>query len=150
MPRISKELYKKILRFLVAGGSSTAFLFAVLIVLHEWFGLWYLASSAIASALTLILSFLVQKFWAFENKSMDVVRWQACAFLLLAGFNFIANIALMYVLVEYAGIWYVAAQVLTTGSIAVWDFLLYHFIIFPCERKQEEHPVHTSNEHKKS
>jgi len=128
---MSKTLYGKIFRFLIAGGASTAFMFGALLILHELLGVWYLASSAIAFTLTLALSFMIQKFWAFKDHSLHTIDKQFYSFLILGIANLFANIILMYVLVETFHIWYIVAQVITMGFIATWDFLLYHFLIFP-------------------
>ena len=111
-------------------------MFSILLILHELFGMWYLSSSAVALILTTLVSFLVQKFWAFKDNSLHTVNKQFYAFAALAIFNLFANIVLMYVFVEYFHIWYFMSQVITTGFIATWDFLLYHFVIFPSLHKE--------------
>ena len=134
-----KELSQKIVRFLIAGGASTAFMFATLLVLHEWLNVWYLWSSTIALILTTIVSFTIQKFWAFQDRSLHSVGKQFYVFATLAVFNLFANALLMYVFVEYFHIWYLFAQIITTGFIAAWDFLLYHFVIF--SKKHDVSPI---------
>ena len=136
------ELLGKILRFLIAGGFSTVFMFATLFVLREVLGLWYIAASAIAFVLATCVSFIIQKFWSFGNLSLRKVKKQSYLFVSLALFNFVANILLMYIIVEYFDIWYFTAQVGVTGCIATWNFLWYHFIIFQKETENEVNTKH--------
>lgn len=120
----------KIIKFLFIGGITTVFLFLVLYILHDIFGIWYVSASTIAYTFTTILGFTLQKFWTFKNKSTEKIKLQFIAYSLLALVNFFANILLMYTFVEILHIHYLIAQFFVLGFIALWDFLLYSFFIF--------------------
>ena len=129
--QIIKNLAKRIMRFVVAGTISAFVMFGTLLLASEVFGLWYLASSVIAFVVTLLFGFVVQKFWAFQNKNTKVVHKQFLIFIIIALLNLIVNISAMYLLVDIFNIWYVMAQLVVTGMISTWDFLLYNYVIFP-------------------
>lgn len=126
--------YKKIIRFLLVGTINALSLFVILYLLHEFLGLWYLLSSSLAFLIVLFMSFYLHKFWTFENKSSEAVRKQFSVFFFFSIFNFFINIALMYILVDIFSIWYLLAQIVTTGFIAIESFFFYQYVIFQVQR----------------
>lgn len=120
----------KILRFLISGGFSTAVDFFFLYAFTEWVGFYYLASSILAFLISIAVSFTLQKFWTFENTSRENMHKQAVAYFILASINLVLNTSMVFVLVEYVGLHYLAGQFISSGLIALSSFFIYHFIIF--------------------
>ena len=51
-------------------------------------------------------------------------------YLAVALFNLALNTAIVYVCVEYIGLWYVLAQIVASVIVAVSSFFIYQHLIF--------------------
>src|SRR3989344_4762697 len=98
-----------VIKFLVSGGTATAINLVVLYTLTEWVGIWYLFSAVIAFVVAFFVSFCLQKFWTFIDHRIDVLTAQAGLYALIQLWDLIANTTGLYLLVEHANVWYVAA-----------------------------------------
>jgi len=129
--KIQTSTIKRILKFLISGSMTAIVMFSSLFIFQEVLHLWYLASSSIAFLITVLFSFMTQKKWAFADHETVFLHRQFVMFVSLAVINFFINLFGMYVLVDIFSVWYVLSQIIITGLIASWDFLIYHFILFP-------------------
>lgn len=129
-------LHKKVIKYIVAGGTAALVNLSTLIVLTDLVGVWYLLSSTIAFILAFAVSFSFQKFWTFSERSVDNMHMQAAVYLLIGLLNLSVNAGLMYILVEWVKIWYLTAQIISSGSIAVATFFVYRDFIFKIRPKQ--------------
>ena len=120
----------KILRFLISGGFATGVDFFFLYAFTEWAGFYYLVSSVLAFLISVAVSFTLQKFWTFENRSLDRVHIQAPLHLTLSLTNILVNTTFLFVLVEYFGIWYIGAQIIAGGFLACVNYFIYKHYIF--------------------
>ncbi|MFH1990495.1 MAG: GtrA family protein [Patescibacteria group bacterium] len=114
----------QILRFLSAGGPGVLLYYLILYILTDIAGVWYMVSAVIASVVNHSLNFVFQKFWTFKNKDTKNIHRQAGKYALLVISLFIANLFLLYILVEYAHLWYLAAQVIVTILLTVISYLV--------------------------
>ncbi len=121
-----------LVRYLIAGGTSTAIDLGILYVLTEYAHWWYLASATAAFSIAVVVSFILQKFYTFAHRevSRTVLATQSASYLTLQFANVGINALLMYALVEWAGVWYFTAQVIAAAAIALESFFIYRFIIF--------------------
>ena len=122
--------YHKIGRFLVSGSFATGTNLALLYVLTDWFGVWYLASAAIAFIAAFFISFTLHKFWTFEEPSREGMHFQAGLFFLAALVNLGLNTLCLYLLVEYVYLHYLVAQILVSVFIAIENYFIYQRLIF--------------------
>ncbi|KKU57459.1 MAG: hypothetical protein UX81_C0035G0001, partial [Parcubacteria group bacterium GW2011_GWA2_47_12] len=118
--------------YLIAGGTSTAIDLGILYVLTEFAGWWYLVSATAAFIVAFFVSFILQKFYTFNNRdtSRKAVAMQGAFYFTLALTNLGINTILMYALVEWAGVWYFLAQIIAAAALAVESFFIYRFVIF--------------------
>ena len=79
------------------------------------------------------ISFLLQKFWTFQDMRKEVVHWQMMWYLGLSLINLLINTLLIYSLVEYLHLWYLAAAVVSGALLAISNFLIYNHVIFTTE-----------------
>ncbi len=121
---------KKIIKFIISGGTAALVNFSLLYSFTDILGLWYLLSSVLAFIISFFVSFYLQKFWAFGDKNKDVLYRQLILCLSIALFNLAVNTVLMYVLVDLFGLWYMLAQFFIIGLIATWNFMAYKFFVF--------------------
>lgn len=117
-------------KFAATGVLAAAVALGSLIVLTEWFGVWYLAASAASYVLTFIVNFSFQKFWTFRNFDLVRAPAQARRFLAVSLLNLALNTILMYGLVDIVGIHHVVSQVVVMCVLAVMNFILYRTYIF--------------------
>lgn len=120
----------QMLRYLISGGTVVLTELAALYVFTDLFRLWYEFSLVIAFVIALCVSFTLQKFWTFGDRETSDVHKQASSYVVVQLLNLAVNAAALYVLVQYFGMWYLLAQLLVSALIALWNFLIYKFIIF--------------------
>ncbi len=125
-------------RFVLSGGSAALTQFTLLYALTEYVRLWYLASSIISYAVGFLVSFILQKWWTFRNRSREEFSRQFVLYLGVFFCGLCANAVLLYLLVEKAHVWYIVAQVITSACIAFVNFFLYRSIFRYTTVVQEE------------
>lgn len=122
--------HTKVLRYIISGGTSTFVNLALLYVLTELFGLWYIASASVSFIAAFVISFVLQKYWTFQDVSKEYVHRQAIFYFVVMVVNLCINTALLYLLVEYTGIHYMLSQIISGVFIATESFFVYQFFIF--------------------
>lgn len=118
------------MRYLFAGGLTFATNLVLLFIFARYFHLWYLTASTLAFIFSVVVSFTMQKFVTFRDKTTDRVHHQVVMFLAIALFNVTANGAMMFSFVDLLSIPYMIAQVFSAGFIALWSLMAYRYIIF--------------------
>jgi len=113
----------QVARFSVVGALSIFVYYALLFGLTEFAAVWYMLSSLAAFAGYYSVNFLLQKFWAFQNKDKKRVGRQLVQFSFVAVGNWVLNVTLLYVLVEYAHMWYMLAQGILTIVVSIISYL---------------------------
>lgn len=117
-------------RFIAAGSIGAVTNISLLFLFTEYVGLYYLVSAGISFILACCVGFALQKFWTFRERSLESVHSQAMGYFTISTTNFFLNLALLYFLVEKIHLWYIFAQIIASGLIAVSSFLLYRYVIF--------------------
>lgn len=125
-----------ILRYLIAGGTGAAVNVGTLFLLTHYGGVYYLLSATVAFFLSYGVSFVLQKFWTFEERSTERIHGQAALYLGIFICTFFLNLGLLYLLVERAHIWYVFAQVFASGILAGMSFFIYRHVVFASKRER--------------
>jgi len=127
-----KQIKKRgrVIRYLVSGGTATAANLIFLYVLTDGLGLWYLFSAILAFIGSFLISFFLQKLWTFQDKDKEQTKRQLILSLLLALLNLAGNTFLMYLLVDFLGIWYMLAQAIVSALIAFWNYNVFRIFIF--------------------
>lgn len=130
IPTVNKERFLFFMRYLFAGGLAFGTNLALLFIFAYYFHLWYLTASTLAFIVSVIVSFTVQKFITFRDRTTDTVHHQIAKYIAIALFNVSANGGIMYALVDLAQIHYMFAQIFSAGIIAVWSLGAYRYLIF--------------------
>lgn len=125
--------HAKIGRYLISGGTAAFTNIVLLFLFTDIFGIWYIASAVLAFILAFIVSFTLQKFWTFQDGSKDQIHKQAVIYLTVAVVNLLVNTGLLYLQVEYLGVYYILAQLIASAVIAVESFFVYQIFIFKKE-----------------
>lgn len=129
---LKQSVFKRniLLRYFTSGITSAGTQIGLLYIFTDIVGLWYIYSSILAFAVAVVTSFILQKFWTFNNKEIKRAHRQFLGYLIIAILGVIANTAFMYLFVDIFGIWYILAQIITGGIIMFFNFLMYKFFIF--------------------
>ncbi|MCR4333491.1 MAG: glycosyltransferase [Patescibacteria group bacterium] len=115
-------------RYIVSGGTAAVVNIGILFVLTHFAGIWYLASSVIAFLVAFFVSFILQRTWTFDQRTTDGLARHTSLYFIVTTVNTFVNTALVFSFVEYAHIWYIAAQVIAGALIAFASFFIYRKI----------------------
>lgn len=121
---MAKQNLLQIVRFLLGGGIGVVAYYVAFYTLTEILGVWYVVSSVVAFILNNGINFLIQKFWTFENKGTKAIPKQLSLYFVMGICILVANTSLLYVLVEYAHLHYMVAQVILTTLLTIISFFL--------------------------
>ena len=135
MPNLESmpEKFKKyfgIFKYIVSGGSAACVNLGVLYLLTEYAGVHYLQSAILSFIAAFFVSFLLQKFWTFNNSEKEQMHLQMVAYLAVSLVNLGIYTLMFYLLVEYLHLWYFLSAILAGGLIAVSSFFIYRHLIF--------------------
>ena len=123
-------------RYVISGGTAAATNLLGLYILADVIGLWYLTASSIATAIAVIVSFSLQKFWTFDSRQADwsTLKREASLYLMIFSVNILLNGGLMFLFVDIFQVWHLIAQVLANALVAVFSFFTYKFFVFKAGR----------------
>jgi putative flippase GtrA len=119
----------RVIRFLISGLIGLT----VNLGLYRFFtslGVHYLAGSALALLLALVVGFVLQKYWTFEDRSHERAHVQLSLYMLVGLGNLAVNSVVVYVLVGIFGVYYLLAQAIGAGTVAIVSFFIYREFIF--------------------
>ena len=113
----------KFASYAMVGGGCTLLNLAILWLLTSVVGLHYLVSTMISFLALTPVGFWLQKVMTFRTpRAAARIEWPRY-FTTMAS-SFAANLALMYLLVSLAGLWYLAASVVVTVLLLAANFLV--------------------------
>jgi len=118
----------RVMRYVISGGSAAVVNIGTLFVLTHFFGVWYLISSAIAFLVAFVASFTLQRAWTFDLRTADGLARHISLYFVVALGNTFLNTMLVFGLVEYARLWYIAAQIIAGFLVALASFFIYRKI----------------------
>ncbi|QQR64942.1 GtrA family protein [Candidatus Kaiserbacteria bacterium] len=123
-------LIRQIMKFSLTGLIAIFVLLTSLFFFTEIIGIWYLFSVVLANICTLIVNFLVQKYFVFSNYDTNVARKQFIWFIVLSVGYLIVNTLLMYLWVTVIKWPYLYAQTLNVILLAMITFYINRKYIF--------------------
>lgn len=112
----------RFMAFVLVGGLCLGLNTLVLWALTSGLGIHYLLSTMIAFSMITPFGFLLNKVLTFRTRreyaAVELPRYVAAM-----AASFVANIALMYLLVSVLGLWYLPASLLVAITLVVVNFL---------------------------
>lgn len=117
-------------RYICSGLLAFAVNILLLFIFKEYFHIWYLYASTYAFIISVLVSFLSQKFITFRDRSTSHMRYQFTLYVILALINVAINGVSMFSFVEISHIPYLLSQIFSAAIIALWNLAAYRFIIF--------------------
>lgn len=114
-----------VIRYIIAGGTGAFVNLLSMYIFTSIIGIWYITSAILAFILSLLITFFIQKIWTFRDSIFEVAhaRRQAILYTISSTSFLVLNTALLYILVDFFGLWYLFAQFLSLGVVACASFL---------------------------
>jgi len=122
--------YKRLIKYVISGGVAATTDLSLLFFFHDIFDIDVVVSATLAFIIAFFVSFYLQKFWTFSDNSRDKIKQQMAIYFIVGSVNTAINAWAMNLLVNSWHIWYLLAQVIVAGSIALYSFIIYKFLIF--------------------
>lgn len=103
---------------------------AFLYVFVDRLGFWYLYGVVSAYLVALVIVFTLQKFWTFQDYSMNTFHRQSFMYTMIATVSLLLNVVFMYALVDWLHLWHMVAQVIVVGAVGILSFFLNKVFTF--------------------
>ncbi len=118
-----KRLINQILKFGVVGGTAFLIDYGLLFVLTEFAGIHYLISGTISFAASVIYNYILSVVWVFDPVGERSKAKDMAVFLILSVIGLGINQAIMWVLVELFGVYYMLSKIAATAIVMVYNFI---------------------------
>lgn len=116
---------KQFLKFCIVGALGTIINLLVLYGLVEFAKLWYIFGAILAFAIAATNNYALNKIWTFKDgrtgKSFIARQWTQ--FFIISCFGLGINLTILYVLVNFFGVWYIFAQIIAIFVAMFSNFL---------------------------
>jgi len=117
----------RVVPFLIVGALSTLCNLFMLFMLTHFAGLWYIYSELCAFCISYGVTFTLHRVWTFRGSSKSKMS-QIMLHLPFQILTLAADESMLYVLVEYAGLWYPLGQFITSSLLAGISFFATRYI----------------------
>ncbi len=105
--------------------------FGALVLLTEFGGVWYVASTAVGAFLGGVTNFLMGRHWSFEEAHHGRIHGQALRYSLVSGGSLVLNSAGVWFFTEVAHLPYPASKGIIAILVSVaWNFPLQRHFVF--------------------
>ncbi len=116
-----------VFRFGIVGLSGIFVNCGLLYLLTEYFGLFYLVSSAVAIEVSIVSNFLLNDHWTFRNRETRRVTAKISRFLsfqCVAIGGMLINISVLFFLTDFFGIYYILSNIIGILVTFSWNFIV--------------------------
>lgn len=122
--RYFRSSASRFLRFCVVGGIGTFLNLAILAALVEYLRLWYLPAATLTFFIVALNNYVWNKLWTFGDRQGGawMITSQIAKFILASLVALGVNLAVLGVLVEFVGLWYLSAQFIAVIVAALINF----------------------------
>lgn len=127
---IRKFFATTIVRYGFVGGTGALIDMGLLFLFTDVFGIYYLSSAVAANTVSFIFRFVAHKYFSFKDHAPEDLHFQFVKYTLLYFGGMAATTGILYLLVEKAHLWYMAAQVLAILIVACASFFVYRYFVF--------------------
>ena len=103
--------------------------YGLLLALTELAGFHYLVSGALSFAVSVVVNYLLSMKFVYEARARENRTGEFITFVLLSLVGLLINQLVMWVAVEFLGIWYQLAKIGATAIVMVYNFVSRKIII---------------------
>lgn len=118
-----KRLIEQLLKFGVVGVIAFLIDYAVLYVLTEFVGIYYLVSCAISFTVSVVFNYICSMRYVFTGKKGMSKSREFLIFIILSVLGLGLNQLLMWLGVELIGVHYMATKIFATAVVMVYNFV---------------------------
>lgn len=118
----------RFIRFSISGGIATLVDVLLLYVLTDLVGFWYLFSALPSYVIGTFVHYTVSRRWVFVSNGSHI--HQGSMFFAVQSLGMVINMTVLFVLVEYFGVWYIFAKLLTVVVAVTLNFNLNKYLTF--------------------
>ena len=119
----SNSLLKQLIKFAFVGFTGTIVNLTILYTLTEFFYVYYIISEIIAFFISVINNYILNKIWTFKENIEERLIRKYFKYTIICLISLIVNISILFILVEFFGIWYIFAEI-----VAIMGGFLFNFI----------------------
>ena len=123
------EKIKLFFGYILFGGIAALVDLGGLYIFTEFFGLYYLVSATLSYIGGMITNYSLNKVFNFKNKSKKIAK-QFGLFVFVALIGLGLNQLILWLLVEFAGLWYMLAKLISISLVMFWNFFGHKKITF--------------------
>ena len=118
-----RNVIKEFLKFAFVGGIGTLVNVAILYLLTEKIGIYYMVSAVFSFVVAMTSNFVLNKLWTFkENIGLNVGR-KYLQFGLVSIAALLVNLFFLYLFTEIFRVYYIISQILAIGIVLIINFL---------------------------
>lgn len=127
-----RSTFMQFVKFSVVGLIGIVVNLAVLLLLVEKAGLWYMPAAILAFCAAVTSNFVLNKVWTFKDRSTRPghVVGGYMKFVIVSVAGLCLNLIVLYMLVEFLDLWYLFAQLLAILSASVLNFVGSKALVF--------------------
>ncbi|MFH1286650.1 MAG: GtrA family protein [Candidatus Magasanikbacteria bacterium] len=115
-------------KYSIVGVSGFVIDLGLLILVKETFLLNPTLAVVLTQIVVLVYNFVLNKFWTFRNK--DIPHKQLIRYAVLASFNYLLGVLVMYIFNEIFDFDYRLVRLGTVMAMVLWNFLLYKYWVY--------------------
>lgn len=134
--RSHSALLEQFIRFLVVAGTATAIHYVLMVLLHERFRWPLTTATTTGFAISAVFNFIASRQFTFRSQAP--IAQSAGRYILVSGTGMLLNTSIFWLLNEWLKSYYMVAQVIATGTVMLWNFLLGRWFTFS-SRDEAEH-----------
>jgi len=118
-----KNVIKEFVKFGVVGGIGTLINIAILYLLTEKVGVYYLISAIFSFLVAMSSNFILNKIWTFKENIKIGIGKKYLQFGLVSVSALLVNLFFLYIFTEVLGIYYIISQILAIGIALIINFI---------------------------
>ncbi len=116
------KLVKQLMKFGIVGVVSTALDYGLMVLFTEAFGIFYLLSSTLSYAISLIFNYFASMKFVFRGRQDQSRLREFLIFTVLCLLGMGLNQLILWLLVEMGGVHYMVSKLLATVVVMIWNF----------------------------
>ncbi len=120
-PIFGKQDMRLFINYMFFGGIAALVDLGLLFSLTEFLGIWYLFSAGLSYIAGMATDYSLNKYLNFKNKSKKIAK-QFGLFVAVAMVGLALNQMFLFVFVEFFGLWYMLAKMLSILIVVFWNF----------------------------
>lgn len=120
----------QLFRYIFTGGAAFIVDFSSLFILTDFFGIYYLASAAIAFVLGLITNYILSINWVFNRRTMNNRKLEFGVFTLIGVVGIFLNEVFIWFFTENLQIYYLFSKIIAAVLILFWNFFARKYALF--------------------